>query len=99
MKNFLKAIKAFILVTVKYMIKAYLFVKVYNWFLPVLFNAPIINGAQSIGLVLSVEFLLSDKADHIYSENTSMEMVTVCDITRYLALFLIMYIIKMIMGI
>ena len=99
MKDILKLIKQYILVIAKYMVKAYLFFKIYNWFLPVLFNAPVINGAQSIGLVLCVEFLLSDKADHIYSEDTSMEMITLCDIIRYLILFSIMYIIKRLMGI
>lgn len=99
MKDILKVIKGYILIIIRYIIKAYLFFKIYNWFLPVLFGFPEITPIQSIGLILSMEFLLSDKADHIYSDDTPMEMSTLCDIVRYLILFSVMYIIKIIMRI
>ena len=83
MENILKLIKYYAYILIQYMAKALFFTYIYNWFVPVLFPV----------------FPIIDKADHIYSDDTSMEMSTLCDIVRYLILFSVMYIIKIIMRI
>ena len=76
MENILKLIKYYAYILIQYMAKALFFTYIYNWFVPVLFPVfPIIDKAEGMAIILIAEFLLSDKADNIYSENTSYGMI------------------------
>ena len=100
MEKILKLIKYYAYILIQYMVKALFFTYIYNWFVPVLFPVfPIIDKAEGMTIILIAEFLLSDKADHIYSENTSYGMMTICNIIRYVIYLSVAFIMKKIIGI
>ena len=85
----------FIYMIVQFIIRVACFKAIYNWCIPELFNGfPVLNNIQSFGIILVVNFLLTDKASHITNEDESIYMVFLKSCIRYLLWVAVAFIIK-----
>ena len=91
-------IKLVILFIADILIKSIVLTNIYNWFIPNIFiSMPIISYSDGITISILLDFILCNKADHIYSEDTSSVDMFMHSIATYLIYLLIAYIAKLIL--
>lgn len=85
----------FIYIIVQFIIRVACFKAIYNWYIPELFNGfPVLNNAQSLGIMLIIDFLLVDKANHIANDDESISVSFLRNCIRYAIWTIIAYVLK-----
>lgn len=85
----------FIYAAVQFIIRVACFKAIYNWYIPELFNRfPVLNNAQSLGIMLIIDFLLVDKANHITNDDESISVSFLRNCIRYAIWTIIAYVLK-----
>ena len=88
-------IEAILLLILRIVVQVLSFKAIYNWYIPELFNGfPVLNNIQSFGIILVVNFLLTDKASHITNEDESIYMIFLKSCIRYLLWVAVAFIFK-----
>ena len=88
-------IEAILLLILRIVVQVLSFKAIYNWYIPELFNRfPVLNNIQSFGIIIIINFLLSDKASHITNEDESIYMVFLKSCIRYLLWVAVAFIFK-----
>ena len=88
-------IEAILLLILRIVVQVLSFKAIYNWYIPELFNGfPVLNNTQSLGIVLIIDFILVDKANHIADDDESISVSFLRNCTRYAVWTIIAYILK-----